>query len=271
MARLTPALMRALDILELFVDEDARLNAAEVAAATTLPRSTVHELTTTLVARGYLEREADGSFGLGRAALHLGNAYTRQFDLLGVATDVARLTATRTGETCSVGVLQGADVFYLAKVEGEEAMVLASHVGRRVPAHCAGLGKAMLAFLRQDELRARLPERLVAFTDHTITTRDELETVLAKTRERGWAIEREESGYNVACAAAPVRDVRGEVVAALSISVPLRRWDQYGEQHWGDLALEAAATLSTRIGHRHDDSDARSTPTRLSAGDSQPS
>src|SRR5674476_921256 len=160
MARLTPALTRALYILELFVDEDAHLNAADVADVTSLPRSTVHELITTLTARDYLERQADGSFGLGRAALHLGNAYTRQFDLLGVATDVARVTATRTGETCSVGVLQGSDVFYLAKVEGEEAMALASHVGRRVPAHSAGLGKAMLAFLPQDELRALLPELL---------------------------------------------------------------------------------------------------------------
>jgi len=256
MARLTPALMRALDILELFVDEDAHLNAADVADVTSLPRSTVHELITTLTARDYLERHAGGSFGLGRAALHLGNAYTRQFDLLGVATDVARVTATRTGETCSVGVLQGSDVFYLAKVEGEEAMALASHVGRRVPAHSVGLGKAMLAFLPQDELRALLPELLVGFTEHTITTRRELEATLSVARDRGWAIEREESGYNVACAAAPVRNVRGEVVAALSISVPPQRWDQHTERHWADIALDAAAALSAKIGHRDDDPSA---------------
>lgn len=252
MARLTPALMRALDILELLVDEGARLTTAEVAESTGLPRSSVHELVTTLIERDYVERLGDGTLRLGRAALRLGNAYSSQFDLLEVATDVARSTASRTRETCSVGVLRGPDVFYLAKVDGEEAMVLASQVGRRLPAHCTGLGKAMLAFLPPDEVDALLPGELVGLTEHTITRRDDLEAALARTRERGWATEREESGYNVACAAAPVRNVEGEVVAALSVSVPLRRWDERGEDYWGEIAVQAAGALSGKMGHREE-------------------
>ncbi|GAA4897034.1 IclR family transcriptional regulator [Tessaracoccus lubricantis] len=249
MARLTPALMRALDIMELFVERGARFNAAQITEATGLPRTTVHELLTTLVHRGYLNRDEVGNFELGVRTAQLGNAYAARFDLLAAATEVARDVGQATGHTCSVALREGAEVFYLAKVEGNEALSLISSVGKRAPASCTGLGKALLSELDPLELDRLYPTgQLPALSAHSITDLGELKKALAEARARGYAVEREESGPGVACAASVIRDAAGTAVAALSVSVPLARWDQFPEQHWADIALEGAGRLSVQLG-----------------------
>lgn len=250
MARLTPALVRAFDILDLFVDGHETLTATEVAELTGFPRSSVHELLITLDARDYLDRDIQGAYSLGSAALRLGNAYAARFDLVEIARDAARTTAARVGETCSVAVLDEDQVFYLAKAEGAESVATVSSIGRRLPAHCTGLGKAMLAALDQNTLHATLPAELPALTPNSITDHAALTVELEATRDRGYALEREESQFNLACAAAPIRSAGGDVVAAISISVPLNRWDQRTPDHWGSVALEAASRFAGRLGHR---------------------
>lgn len=248
MARLTPAVMRALDILELFVD-GARLSGAEVMRRTGLPRTTVFELINTLAARGYIERDELGGYTLGARTLTLGNAYAARYDLVGESGACARSVAQRTGETSSVAILEGNEVFYLAKVEGREVLALISSVGKRAPANATGLGKALLAGLSRDEVDALWPDgALPALTEHTITGLPELQAELDATRARGYALEREESGPGVACVAAPIRDIAGRVPAAVSISVPLARWDQFPVDHWAGIVLKAAASMSERLG-----------------------
>lgn len=242
--------MRALDILELFVD-GARWSGAEIMRLTGLPRTTAFELVNTLAARGYLERDELGGYSLGARTLALGNAYAARYDLVGEANDCARTLAQQTGETSSVAILEGSEVFYLAKVEGREVMALISSVGKRAPANATGLGKALLAGLPDDQVAALYADAdLPAFTEHTITELPALLADLAAIRARGFAIEREESGPGVACVAAPIRDVAGRVPAAVSISVPLARWDQHPLEHWSTLVLDAASTMSQRLGGR---------------------
>ncbi|QIK71305.1 IclR family transcriptional regulator [Propioniciclava coleopterorum] len=245
MARRTPAVMRALDILELFVGRSGRLTAADIGVATDLPRTTVHELLTTLVSRGYLERDEAGRYRLGMMTVQLGQAYTSRFDLLGEATDLARTVALETGETCSVAVLQGNEVFYLAKVDGAEPFHMPSSIGRRLPASCTGLGKVLLSDLDEEQLAALYPGgTLPAMTPASRTTLAELTPELAAARAGGVAYEREESTPGLACAAAPIRDFAGHVVAAVSLAVPLQRWDARPTETWAELALDAAARIS---------------------------
>lgn len=252
MARLTPALMRALDILELFVDQGARWNAAQVQEETNLPRTTVHELLTTLTHRGYLNRDGAGHYVLGVRTVQLGNAYVGRFDLLGAANEVAREIGQTTGLTCSVAIRQGREIFYLVKVEGNETLSLISSVGKRAPASCTGLGKALLSETSEAELDRLYPTgELPALTEHSITRLDELKEVLEQIRAQGYSTEHEESGPGVACAAGIIRDVAGAPVAALSVSMPVARWEQEPEQHWADIAIEGADRLSEQLGWRH--------------------
>lgn len=254
MTRLTPAAMRTFDILELFVDGGLELSVAEILQRTELPRTSVHELLATLVAREYLQRdERTGLYRLGVRVLHLGNAYSSRFDLLTAANSVARDLVDRNGETVSVAIREGSQVFYLAKVDGRDSLRLPSSIGQRLPAHLTGLGKALLAALPIETLRGLYPdpEELPVLTAHSIRTLSELEADLVQVRARGGiAFESEESTPNLRCAAAPVHDASGAVAAAISVSVPLARWAQHTDDHWVKLVESGAEVLSEQLGHR---------------------
>jgi len=155
--RFTPAVVRTLDILELFL-QGGSLNAADVVRGTGLPRSTVHELLTTLTSRDYLTKDDSGQYSLGVALLHLGNAYAERFDLLGAANEAAKELAGASKETTSVAIRQGAQVFYLAKVERRTVMQTPSNIGQRLPASCTALGKALLSAVPDEALESLFPE-----------------------------------------------------------------------------------------------------------------
>lgn len=249
MARLTPAVMRALDILELFAQGKGGWNTNAVADATSLPRTSTHEILTTLAHRGYLVRDDAGFYSLGVATVKLANAYSSSFDLLAASTVAAREVATATGATSSVAIREGKEIFYLARVDGTEVLHLISAVGRRAPANCTGLGKTLLAELDDVQIRQLYADGdLPALTQSSITTTEALVEAMAEIRLKGYGTEYEESGPGVACAAAPIRNGGGKAVAAISITVPLARWAQFPEQHWADIVLEAAQGLSHQLG-----------------------
>jgi IclR family KDG regulon transcriptional repressor len=257
MGRLVPAVTRALDVLELFLDCDGTLSAPEITRELQLPRTTVHELVTTLAARSYLEQPSDrpGRYRLGVRGYQLGSRYAEQLDLAAEGRTVARGVADTCDETVHVAIREGADVIYVAKVDSTQAVRMVSAAGRRLPAHCTSVGKMLLASLPDGELTAVLGEDaadgpLRAMTPGSITSREELAKELAEIRERGVAVERQESNPDVNCVAAPVRDARGSVVAALSISVPTVRWSEQRRDELERLAVKGAAELSARLGHR---------------------
>ncbi|KUH39969.1 MULTISPECIES: IclR family transcriptional regulator [Streptomyces] len=253
MGRLVPAVTRALDILELFLDGDGTLSAPEITRRLALPRTTVHELVTTLAARSYLVPASGrpGRYRLGVRAYQLGSRYAEQLDLAAEGQRVAREVAETCDETVHVAVLEDLDVIYIAKVDSTHAVRMVSAAGRRLPAHCTSVGKMLLASLPRDDFDARVDGReLVAMTPNSITDHDRLRAVLATVRERGVATEHSESNPDVSCVAAPVRDGAGRVVAALSISVPMIRWSEEREAELAELAAKGAADLSASLGHR---------------------
>ncbi|MFE4923787.1 IclR family transcriptional regulator [Streptomyces sp. NPDC056661] len=252
MGRLVPAVTRALDVLELFLHGDGTLSAPEVTRKLRLPRTTVHELLTTLAARSYLVALPDqpGRYRLGVRTYQLGSRYAEQLDLAAEGQQVAREVAETCGETVHVAILEDTDVIYIAKVDSTHAVRMVSAAGRRLPAHCTSVGKMLLATLPDRELDARLDGReLTGMTPNSITDPAELRTVLTGVRERGIAVEHRESNPDVSCVAAPVRDRAGRVVAALSISVPMIRWSEKREQELAVLAVDGADALSARLGH----------------------
>lgn len=253
MGRLVPAVTRALDILELFLDSGT-LSAPEITRRLQLPRTTVHELLTTLAERHYLVpvHNQPGRYRLGVRPYQLGSRYAEQLDLAAEGQQVARSVAETCGETVHVAILEGADVIYIAKVDSTHAVRMVSAAGRRLPAHCTAVGKMLLAVLPEATLVQLLPEKgpLAALTGNSITDPDQLRQHLAAVRERGIAVEEREANPDVSCVAAPVRDSAGRVVAALSISVPTIRWSEERSGELAELARKGASDLSVRLGHR---------------------
>ncbi|MFG2902253.1 IclR family transcriptional regulator [Streptomyces zaomyceticus] len=261
MGRHVPAVTRALDVLELFLTADGTLTATgdgalsarDVVHRLRLPRTTVHELLTTLAARSYLSTvpERPGRYRLGVRTHQLGSRYAEQLDLAAEGRRVAREVAAICHETVHVALLEDTDVVYVAQADSTHAVRMVSAAGRRLPAHCTAVGKMLLASLPPADLESRIDGReLAAMTPHSITGHDALRAALAVIRERGVAVEHRESNPDGSCVAAPVRDGGGRVVAALSVSVPVIRWNEDRERELAELAAEGAAELSVRLGHR---------------------
>ncbi|MFF2774286.1 IclR family transcriptional regulator [Streptomyces sp. NPDC058052] len=253
MGRLVPAVTRALDILELFLQGDGTLSAPEITRRLQLPRTTTHELVSTLAARNYLVPVPDqpGRYRLGVRTYQLGSRYAERLDLAAEGREVAREIAESCGETVHVALLEDADVIRVATVDSTHAVRVVPEAGRRLPAHCTAVGKMLLAMLPADALGELLDGRaLVAMTPESITDPDVLRAALAEIAVLGVAVERRESHPDVSCVAAPVRDRSGRVVAALSVSVPVIRWDEAREDELTALAVRGAGELSARLGHR---------------------
>ncbi|WP_344049444.1 IclR family transcriptional regulator [Streptomyces thermoalcalitolerans] len=252
MARLTaPALRRGLDILELLVDEDQGLRVPEITRRLGLPRATTHELVNTLIDRGYLDQsEETGRVTLGVKVLRLGAAYERGLDLAAVGRECAAEVANACGETVQVVVRDAGFAVFIVRVDSTHPVRLVSQVGSRLPASCTAGGKALLSTLPEAELDALFPDdaALQKMTPNSISTRKRLLADLEAARERGWAEENCESNDHVACVAAPVYDRLGKCVAAMSISVPVLRWDDAQKQRCVELILGGARKMSQLLG-----------------------
>ncbi len=135
------------------------------------------------------------------------------------------------------------------RMESAHSLRLFTDTGRRVPVHCTSSGKVLLAYLpearRQAVLRAA---PMAALTPHTTTSRAQLEAELDRVRRRGWAEAVNEREIGVASIAAPVRDISGEVVAAISIGVPLARCSVMALRKLAPMIIEAAEAASRRLG-----------------------
>jgi DNA-binding IclR family transcriptional regulator len=252
MGRQVPAVARAFEILELFLERD-ELSPPDIVAQLGLPRTSVHELVNTLLERGYLTRSAtDGrKVRLGSRIFELGSRYADSIDLTREGQAVARLTEARCQETVQVMIRDLDHVFYVAKVDSTHSVRLVSAVGRRLPAHCTAGGKVLLAATSDEEFDELFTRRgsLPAMTSRTITDPSILRAELDRVRQEGIAWEYCESNEAVACVAAPVRDATGAVTAAMSISVPIIRWSDQVKPELADTIREGASELSRRLGH----------------------
>jgi IclR family transcriptional regulator, KDG regulon repressor len=260
MARAVPAVSRALDILELFLERPA-VSAPQITDLLGLPRTTVHELLTTLVDRGYLDAVPGGpiTYRLGMRTFQLGSQFADRLDLVREAQQAAGETALACDETVHVAVLDGTAVVYIAKADSTHPVRMVSAVGRGLPAHCTAVGKVLLSALSAEAVDARYPAGtgLPAMTPRSIVSVAKLRAHLAQVRVAGIAYDDCESNESVRCVAAPVYDYSGRMVAAMSISVPTIRWTEERRTEWTELVRTGAATLSRRLGYRADTVAAR--------------
>lgn len=258
--RVVPALRRGLEILEAVGRSERPPSAADLAVSLDLPRTTVHELLRTLVTLRYLEElpGAPRHYRLGIKPFELGNVYAAGLDLAREGQRAAARIAEQCQETVHVAIRDGRDVIYVAKVDSTHPVRMVSATGRRLPAHVTAVGKMLLSPVPDDELDDLYPDtRLEPLTPDSITDREELRHVLAQVRRDGVAWDECESNAAVNCVAAPVFDHSGELIAAMSISVPTVRWSARQAARYEQLVRRGARELSARLGHTPRASDGR--------------
>lgn len=246
----SPAVESALAILEI-LGSAQEVGVTELARKLGMGKSSVHRLLRTLAAKGYVEKNPQTDrYRLAYRLFVLGSAAAERYGLKDLAAPVMERLSAQVGETANLGVLEGDRVISLHKVEGPHLLRMHLDPGRGVPAHATALGKVLLAGLPADELETWLrSHRLVRLTRHTLTDRRAVHAAVRQAAARGFAVDNEECSLGLRCVAAPIRDRRGSVVAAVSISGPTQRIPMESIRRLAELVREAGLEISRRLGY----------------------
>ncbi len=207
---------RAFAILFAFTADDEGVALAELARRTKLPKATVHRFLRQLCELGLVERGAQG-YALGLRMFEIGMREQVSRDLRAALPILGDLRDA-THQTVHMAVLDDLQVVYIEKLAGHSGPPLASRVGGRLPAHCTGVGKALLAFGPKEVASAVLRAPLARLTPRTIVLPGPLGRELEQIRRDGVAYEREESTRGTVCVACPVMGTEGSAVAAISVA-----------------------------------------------------
>jgi DNA-binding IclR family transcriptional regulator len=241
---------RAISVLRAFLTGRPELRVSDVAKATGLGTSTASRLLATLETLEFVERdEVSGLYRLGTAPITLGGVALNQHPVHREARQVAQDLAATLGLGVNVAVRRGESMFYLLNFEGRLAPRSFVLTGRRKPLYATGIGKCLLLALTPGERRELLPG-MQPFTSKTIVTHEALDQELAATVARGYGTEVEELAFGRACVAAPIRDMSGTIVAAISISGPLSAIDlDAREAELARTIIETADSISIGLGY----------------------
>lgn len=213
------SLARGLMVMEAFVDLGPDQSIASLARHTGLPRGVVARCLHTLVMTGYIAQD-ERSFSVRPKVLGLARAYLSDRSLSAIAQPLLENLRDRLGESCSLGVLDGGDVLYVARASQSRIMAIGLHVGSRLPAWCTSMGRILLSALPIEQRDALLPPApLPQRTPHTVASLEELRNMLDGIARDGVAIVDQELELGLRSIAVPVHNAKGQVIAALNVGV----------------------------------------------------
>jgi len=239
------AVERAMQILSSFDGRHAEQGVSEIAQATGLHKATTHRIMMTLLNGGFVERKGDGErFRLGLRLVELGLGALRGLDVRRAAFPYMQQLVERFQEICTLSIFDHGQMLYVEVVHGEHALTIAARVGRRLPVHCTASGKVLLAFLPSEVVEPILNGPLAAYTEKTITSPVRLREELEVVRRQGYALADEEFEVGIWAISAPIRDIDGNVIAAMSIPYPTNRLSRERIPEIAEALIEAANAVS---------------------------
>ncbi len=219
-----------------------------------MDKSTVYRFLVSLKELGFVRQDNQTEeYRLTLRLFELGMSVLDRLELWREAEPVLKDVAYATGETVHLATLDGNSLVYLGKIESTKTLRVSmmSRVGQTAPTHCTGVGKTLLAHVPPRRLGEIFnQERLLRYTSRTLTRRSDLSRELAVIRRKGYAIDNEEHETGVRCVAAPLRDNKGVVCAAISVSVPTVRLTDQEIPRYTEIIVHAAEEISARIGYR---------------------
>lgn len=240
---------RAFDVIRSFDREHPALTISEVAQRTGLTRAAARRFLLTLQQLGYMQ-STDGEFRLSLRVLDLGYTVLSTIGLTDMVQPVMEEVAAKLHESCSVAVLDGVDIVYVARVPTKRIMTVNLAVGSRLPAYATSMGRVLLAYLPPEAQDAFFRQvEIVPLTSRTVRDERSLRRILQEVRTRGWALVDQEVEEGVRSVAAPIRDRTGRVVAAINASAHATRASvRTLRQKFLPVLLDAAEGISRSQG-----------------------
>lgn len=242
----TASFSKFMVVLQAIADEPGKLDIAKLTRALPYPRGTLYRIVTALIAEGLVsENRETGAYHLGHRLIHLASKSWETSDLRSAARDHLEALRNATGETVHLAVPSGTGMVYIDKLESPRTVRMTSRIGTRVEIHSTSVGKAYLAALPEGRCR-----ELVATLDmqprtrNTITDVDALHTEIERTRVRGYSCDNEENEPDIRCFGGAILDRTGNPVGAVSLSIPIYRYDEERARLFTDKVQQTVNAIS---------------------------
>ena len=246
---LVSAVGRTMAVLEALAEHPEESGVSEIAQKLEMSKSTVYRFLQSLKARGYVVQDAEDRYRLSVRLFELGAQALPHLDIVREAEPGMRRINELTGETVHLGILDEGSIVYVHKIDSKYNLRMYSRIGRRAPLYCTGIGKVLMAWLKEDELLAHLREEsFERRTANTLTSIDEYLQELAVVRQQGYGEDHEEFEDNMRCLSAPIRDRFGHVIGGMSVSFPCFRFREELKQDYVKQLMEASQQVSSQLG-----------------------
>jgi DNA-binding IclR family transcriptional regulator len=240
---------RAIKIIECFSESKFELDLSEIVHKTNLPKATVHRILATLKNGGLVSQDLESrKYKLGLKLFELGSLVFGKLKLREAALPFIEELSEKCGETVHLGILDKEEVISIEKADSSFSLRSSIYIGKRAPAYCTGVGKALLAFQPPDKMRLFLQSKAKKYTANTITEANKLEEELGRVRKEGFAVDNMEHEEGVRCVAAPIRNYEGKVIASVSISGPSIRITEEKILQLALMVKETARNISKELG-----------------------
>lgn len=238
---------KVLTVLLQFTRENPEWGVTELSRHLSWSKSVVHRILSTLLCWEFLRKNPENDkYKLGYQLIELGTIAQESIKLVDIAEEEMLFLAKETGETVLLEIPKGCHSICLDKIESAESIKYTCGIGSRVPIYAGALGKALLAFLPQEEIGEIIDAGLKQFTERTTTNREALLKELEEIRRNGVAITYGEWNQGALGIAAPIFNYRGELTASIGILGPeFRMGDQ--EKEYSQLCIVAANRISSKL------------------------
>ena len=242
---------RAITILSLFTHRRPRLGITEISDALKLPKGTVHGLVRTLLNSGFLQQDLETrKYQLGLKIYEMGIILAGNLEINQKGVGPANKLAKNVRLITRIAIWDGDSALTTVNIDPLSDSHFVYQIGPRIPAYCSSLGKALLAFLNDEERDAYLRRiELVPYTPKTIVQKDRLLRELKKTRQRGFSIDQEETVSGLFCIGAPVYGRNGQLEAAVSLSGSPDRFQNQQMKTLCEKLLKTAGEISLLLGY----------------------
>ncbi len=247
--KLNSSIDKTLSVLEFIAQNAKGVSLADIVKSVAIPKTTAFRILEILAARDYVTwNQENEKYCIGIKTLEIGITGLIGQDLVDVSIPYLQELSLSVGETSFLAVYNNGDVVYLYKAEGTSSILTTARLGTRRPAYCTALGKVILANLPIEESDRVFAKKLSKFTEKTVTERIKLYEEFSNTRINGYAIDDEGIEYGLYCLAVPIYNYTGGVIAAISVSGPIKRICENREKIVDELK-NVGGSISRRLGY----------------------
>lgn len=243
---------RALTILELLSGHNDGLGITEISNKIDLHKSTVHRLLGTLIYKGFVLQDLESNkYKVSLKLYELGAKKVDDAQISKASKPYTKALMESLNEIVHLVIRDNNEIVYIDKVEADNTIRMASTIGKRSPFYCTSVGKAMLAFMPDEEvIKIWENSKIEKLTEKTIVDFDEFKQELKKVKEDGYAVDEEENETGVRCIGAPVFNRNGEIEGAISISGPANRVLKEKIEEYAEQVKKYADLISKELGYR---------------------